>query len=105
MTNVDWFDEDVRLEKLKIKEEVFHRDYFQCFYCKRDLYLCYMDDGECFPHSMTCDHIVENKHGGLYAPNNLVACCPACNIKRERLKMTAQEFLIWRYEPKNRRQN
>lgn len=55
------------------KTNVFYRDKFKCQYC-----------GKAFARSkLTVDHVLPKSRGGRSIWTNVVACCEACNKKKE----------------------
>lgn len=55
------------------REHIYARDQFICQYCGKEF-----DYGD-----LTLDHILPQSRGGKYSWKNLVACCDACNNKKD----------------------
>jgi hypothetical protein len=53
------------------KKNVMVRDEYRCQYCGK------------FSHSLTIDHVVPKSRGGKNTFENTVACCSACNTKKD----------------------
>jgi 5-methylcytosine-specific restriction enzyme A len=77
----DWNDDDIRRERGKARE------LRQTQWWKRQL-----SKGECHycrertaPRDLTMDHIVPLVRGGRSTKGNVVACCKACNTKKQNL--------------------
>lgn len=52
------------------KREILHRDHHLCQYCGRP------------SARMTIDHVMPRRLGGAHWWDNLVAACPACNLRK-----------------------
>jgi 5-methylcytosine-specific restriction endonuclease McrA len=51
--------------------------------------LCGWNESSCDTH-----HIIERKHGGTNAMDNLIAVCPNCHRIIHKLKKYSKEFLV-----------
>ena len=54
------------------RQNVFYRDNFQCQYCGIKLPM----------GQLTIDHVHPQSRGGQNTWENVVACCPSCNVKK-----------------------
>lgn len=54
------------------RNEILKKDDFRCHYCKHPL----------TNRTMHIDHVLPRSKGGTDEPDNLVACCPACNSQK-----------------------
>lgn len=59
--------------KQPLKEEIFKRDNYKCFYCGKDL-----KDRV----GLQIEHLISKYNGGNNQPDNLVTSCSVCNIKK-----------------------
>ena len=76
----------------------FHRQDGRCFYCG---VLTWLDDGASFAvrHGLprgiarclqcTTEHLHARRDGGADSPNNIVAACHCCNLRRHRGRKVA----------------
>jgi 5-methylcytosine-specific restriction endonuclease McrA len=72
------------------RKEVFRRDDYTCQYCGRRT------------RNLTMDHVNPRHRGGMYAWDNLVSACPACN-RRKGGKTVEQARMKLRHQPQEPR--
>lgn len=67
---------------IQLKQRVWRRDRFICFYCGENLAGEYQNRGtrRC---RLTVDHKIPRHKGGLTNMENLVTCCFECNQKKD----------------------
>lgn len=72
------------------KREVFRRDNYRCQYCGSN------------GGRLTLDHVVPRHLGGTHSWENLVAACPACNLRKggRSLEQAPVDLLRHPHEPR-----
>ena len=72
----------LRDDHRKIRQHVYERDSYQCYYCG-----CTCEEG-----NISLDHLNPRSRGGSDLPENLVTSCIACN--EEKKNMTVEEYYL-----------
>ena len=67
----------------KIKQKIFLRDNYKCFYCGNDLKHDFRTTYPSPVSKITVDHVIPKHTGGTGKQSNLVTCCKNCNSKKE----------------------
>jgi 5-methylcytosine-specific restriction enzyme A len=80
----------------ELRKKVFNRYHYQCIYCKEE----YGQDGVPKNRKLTIDHKIPLVRGGTNDLKNLCCACEEHNLEKE--KMTAQEYMSYLKNKKER---